>query len=411
MQDYNIFYKYVLMLLLLMVSGMPLYMHGDNVKLGVFIIIGIVFFIKNISFYFINRSFINGSNLLVLVSFSFVIFVIQFFKFNFFPLETILGFYIYVLTAYMVVTLLGNSFIAIYIRAMYYIAILSLIFYFALNLNILNYGILDSFSLKINSARDVFSFLGVFTFFLDDIQRNSGIFWEPGAFGGYLIIALMFNFFISTRNKLKYNIVFITAILSTLSSSSYIAAIIFFSIIKILKYKSIALKIISLILMFILGLFVFFNTSILSDKITSQIKIAEIGNAYGDNNNTQRFLNLLRDKEDIEGHVLFGRGLNPETRYLYKKEDQIRTVGLTDFFVRFGIFFYFFIFVTMFMSIRRILLYYHIKRKAYSYLIFSIICILLFSEVYFNYAFFWSFVFFGITYKSKFNFKKNTIIS
>lgn len=53
--------------------------------------------------------------------------------------------------------------------------------------------------------------------------RNSGFVWEPGAFGCFLIIAILFNFF---RNKFKFDkkaIILIIGLITTFSTTDYIA--------------------------------------------------------------------------------------------------------------------------------------------------------------------------------------------
>jgi hypothetical protein len=81
--------------------------------------------------------------------------------------------------------------------------------------------------------------------------RSSSIFWEPGAFAVYLVIAIMFETFVSrSRTYFKKMIVFITCLVITFSTTGYIA-LAFLLIIYITNknnpVKSSSLKIVSVV--------------------------------------------------------------------------------------------------------------------------------------------------------------------
>lgn len=55
------------------------------------------------------------------------------------------------------------------------------------------------------------------------IDRNAGMFWEPGAFAGYINIALFFLLFLSDFEKKKYRFaILVAALLTTFSTTGYI---------------------------------------------------------------------------------------------------------------------------------------------------------------------------------------------
>jgi hypothetical protein len=56
--------------------------------------------------------------------------------------------------------------------------------------------------------------------------RNSGFVWEPGAFGCFLTIALLFQFFINKFTFDKKAYIFIIGIITTLSTTNYLALLI-----------------------------------------------------------------------------------------------------------------------------------------------------------------------------------------
>lgn len=60
---------------------------------------------------------------------------------------------------------------------------------------------------------------------LDGVLRNSSIFREPGVYGIYLIICLLYHFFVASSLNLKRIIVFFIALLTTFSTTAFFALI------------------------------------------------------------------------------------------------------------------------------------------------------------------------------------------
>ena len=106
--------------------------------------------------------------------------------------------------------------------------------------------------------------------------RNSGFVWEPGAFGCFLVIALLFhfmnNYFVIDRNA----IILIIATITTISTTAYLAL----AVLMVLYYRFNDGKISwKMILLSVFGLVLFFNLPFLGDKITNiyeeDVKILE----------------------------------------------------------------------------------------------------------------------------------------
>ena len=107
------------------------------------------------------------------------------------------------------------------------------------------------------------------------LLRNQGIFWEPGAYQTFLNFALIFVLFIDVENIQRKTLILTCAILTTLSTTGYLVALLIFMayIIDLLlskkeannrKYKYLLLAIISLII----GVVIFIN---LPDKARYQL--------------------------------------------------------------------------------------------------------------------------------------------
>jgi len=379
--------NYFIVFLLLATSGMPVFSHSISYAF-LFVFLFVIFIVKRNTF---DTSFI------ILISILIFLFIGQTIVFNFLPLITVIGFFSRVFIAYFVVKILKKDFINTYsnvmcITAIYSLAIHILINIFPFSIDLLksnftisvsNYGYLDMLS-KYH--------LGFYTLIPTDILRNSGPFWEPGAFGGYLVIAFIFNIFLKKDNKY-----ILIAIISTFSSTAYIALLSTIYFYYFFKLKSIYMRTFYLILIITFSLIAFSSIDMLGSKISDQLEIASQYNGYGTNNNTQRFINILRDIQDFNGHELIGRGVNPFTRYSFNPEEQIRTVGLTDIIVKFGLPFFILMMFYIYKSFLKLSTFY--ETDTYFFIgTFISVLILLASEPYFNYPMFWVLLFISFPY-------------
>ncbi len=117
---------------------------------------------------------------------------------------------------------------------------------------------------------------------------------------------------------------------------------------------------------------------------------------------SQRFINILKDWNDFQGHEIIGRGPNSQTRYSsLNKEHEIRTVGSTDMIVRYGLPFFLFMLYLVYTSVDRYTKYIANNNLVQSIGIVVVILILLMSEVYFLYPLFWILILLQYLYTSK----------
>lgn len=181
----------------------------------------------------------------------------------------------------------------------------------------------------------------------EERHRNSGMFWEPGAFSGYIILALLLVI-VSTRDPLreKWKLgVLLLALLTTQSTTGYLALILIAGLLiaRILKGKyRLALLFffpaLGLILVAV-GYALFMETSFMWDKLVWQVDEA-VRQRQGSEIN--RFGNLLYDLQFIEARPLFGWSFFPGTRMELDPfvMDLIagQGNGLSGFAVRMGLF-------------------------------------------------------------------------
>lgn len=388
-----------LVFILVAASGMPSFASSYKYLYIALLLSSAFIFIK-------RKKKLDKLFVIFILFFSFIL-VAQIYIFSLFPLVTILGLYVRILIAYLIIKIVGVNFVKIYIKLLFYIVIISLLFYVSTNLSItITSFLIENFSIS-EIAYNLGSYyrhniMGIYILTPEQLWKNSGPFWESGAFAGYTLLAYVLNHFYI--NNKKVGLVLLIGVLTSGSTSGIIGLIIFGFIIFVSNRKNFITKIIATIVASVFALYSYINIEFMGSKIEHQLTQASmVENAYTDSNNTQRFLNILRDTRDFEGHEIFGRGANPETRYSFKIENQIRTVGLTDILVKFGFPFFLFMMYFLYKSIGEFLKSKNQHKIHYKNGIFITILVLLMSELYFNYPLFWSLLFIQFAYKSKNN--------
>ena len=112
------------------------------------------------------------------------------------------AFFLRLLSGYFFISIIKDQFFNNYIKVVYYLALLSLIFqcmvfFFQPFLNIF-YFIYENIVLKISlielaSRPNIIIYTFNSGWLNDDIFRNAGFAWEPGAFGLFCCLAMFFN--------------------------------------------------------------------------------------------------------------------------------------------------------------------------------------------------------------------------
>ncbi|MEZ8186032.1 hypothetical protein ACED29_09430 [Shewanella sp. 5S214] len=105
------------------------------------------------------------------------------------------------------------------LNIIFVLAIVSLVLYFSVNLMGVSVP-----SLKIINSNDVvYHYSGVYSYFDGFMQfRNNSIFWEPGIYASFLIIALYMELFFYNNERKTRIFIFVTALITTLSSAGII---------------------------------------------------------------------------------------------------------------------------------------------------------------------------------------------
>lgn len=386
--------NYLLLIFFVATSGVPNF-KSSSLYIPLFIFLLITFIKRSKKF---DRQFNTLILTLLLIS------IFQFLNFDHFSFANLLGVFLPIFNAYLILKILSISFTYYYVKVMKIIAVISLLFYLPSIVFPVTIDVLNSFSeiLKFIDFSD--SSIDTKTIIIFNIRkisefRNPGPFWEPGLYCGYLILAFIFNTYNESINKKSTNLIFIIAILTTLSTTGYIA---FFTFLFFYYYNTIKnglLKFTGILFLILLAYYSFVNFDFLGKKIQNQLEeVNRTTDVNRGNKDTQRFLNILRDIQDFKNHELFGRGSLPINRYSYDPENQIRTVGLTDILVRNGIVFFVILFLMIFSSLQSFTIYYNSVGNIHALGIFITVIISLFSQIYFQYQLYWILPFLSMVY-------------
>jgi len=296
-----------------------------------------------------------SSDFVLIASIFAIILLVQCIEFAFYPFVTLAGFFIRLFIGYAFMRLVDDFPLA-FVRAMLIIAIASLIFHIPF---LLFSSLGFSLETTINQAAELLGTAGnrlriplfLHTFVMDYFPpRNAGMFWEPGAFAGYLILSLAFLALIKNEiaknDYKKYFIIFSTALLTTLSTAGYIV----FPFVMLLHYKWGAVSMRKSIergllacfvvvpLIMLVSMYSYNKFEFLWEKVEIQFRTVE----YRDYNwHRTRFGSLVFDLEYIKQRPLFGWGLHENTRLAlhpeFAENPQGMGNGLSSFTAKFGI--------------------------------------------------------------------------
>ncbi|MBN1126161.1 MAG: hypothetical protein JXA82_14225 [Sedimentisphaerales bacterium] len=280
------------------------------------------------------------------------ILLIQCIGFSFYPFVTMAGFFVRLFIGYALIRLVHNLPLA-FVRAMVGLALLSCAFYIPYLLlsaaGISVEGIISRVAELLGTASITRRPLFLHTFFGDFSPRNFGMFWEPGAFQGYLILALIFLAFIKndmSQKQYVYSLLILcAAVLSTLSTTGYIALI----LIPFLHYdwraqqeKQTVFRIlvgVYLVLPLLIGggFYAYKTLPFLEEKINKQLDVLDRREGSW---HRGRIGSIVFDWEYIQKRPLTGWGLHSNTRYsLHPGMESSEGMGngMSDFTAKFGI--------------------------------------------------------------------------
>ena len=402
--------EYILTYFLIAITGINFFSAGDG-----FMVIGLI-----ASYYFFRK--INGmysAQIINYILFFVVIQILQFAIMGTTEITTPVKIVFRILISYHILYFVGRAFPQYYVNVLFFFSILSFIFYFPSLIFPQFMKFFESVVVPITQPlffREAgFQDIIIYNFGAQQWNRNSGPFWEPGAFVGFLSLAIIFDYLV---NKKLFNIkkvVFYIAIVTTLSTAGYI--VLFFTLLFFFYKKSYKLYPIFLILMlFPLGQYTYYNLDFLSPEINYAYDDAQKFSRYS-STPVNRFTSVILDLNDLKKSPFFGISDNGHVRYGSKYEDKQtvgktwthRNNGISYFLSAFGIVGFLVYFGCMYKSFERISYYFN-ENKSYAVFMMVVVFIVGFSEKYFTRELFFGlsilFVFYGNKKRSPYSVSK-----
>jgi hypothetical protein len=172
-------------------------------------------------------------------------------------------------------------------------------------------------------------------------KRNSGPFWEAGAFGCYLMITLIISYALHGNLMNKKNVIFIIAIITTWSTPSLIALLIFIFMIIVFIDSNISKKMLIIPILIITAFQLYNNASFVKDRVDRSIFFFQERDNV-ENLRRDRMVSAIVDIETFKDYPIFGTGRDSKMRFGTSDISlfEHRNNGLTDFLVKYGFFFF-----------------------------------------------------------------------
>ncbi len=376
--------NYALVYLLIAFSGVPFFYRAHIAMMIVFLAFPATVFI-------LRKRKIDRFFIYYLV-FVLVIQMGQMLKFYELPLKTFLGMHARLLFAYLTIRAVGKKTPIYYINILIFSVVTSLVFYLV-SYNSALERFMESNIAPIfdnpfveDEGYKYWPSIIIYTFNTKGeglvwLKRNSGPFWEPGAFSGFLMVALLFNIIITGKLNNKKNRILMLGVVSTFSTSGLLVLICLI-VFYLLLNRDRGTKYILLPVVVIVGVVGFFSLDFMGNKVISTMN-------YTDQTYNTRFKSGMIDLVDFTHHPFVGMGRSQTTRY----EGQIdartmhRNNGVSNQLVMYGGGAFILYFYLVYLSFYRMCIAYGVNKKM---ALFALITIALigFSQIYFTKVFF-----------------------
>jgi hypothetical protein len=293
--------NYLLCYFLFAFGGVTTFSSNSRFTQIFFILLVILFFFKRKDF---DKEFI------FIIFFVCIILLIQMFLFGEFNLIGGISLFYTFFIPYGIIKIVGPRFTDYYVKITYVFAIISFFFLVPSYISQDFREGVKSFAVWINldsleGVQDNFIIYN-HEYMVDGLIKNPGPFYEAGAFGTFLIIALILNIIKTKKLVEKRNIVFIVTILSTLSTAVYLSLFILLFFYFTQK-RSIWINVILAPLIFLLAFQVFSQVPFLKAKI--QTELENTSRKKGEEEKVGRIQGGISDLKDAMKSPIVGRGL------------------------------------------------------------------------------------------------------
>ena len=308
-------------------------------------------------------------------------------------------------SAIMGMLLLKEKWVDFYIKVLYHIAIISLFFFiiFFIIPSLADFFIKSICPIFNVSARNEHTrFAPNFILYtLKVMSRNSGPFWEPGGYGTFLILGVVFNYIKTRTLTNRIGKIFIISIITTFSTATYLTLFVFIAAINLQKsFKGIMI----LLLMIPLLVVLYTQVDFLSRKIESRLEIASSTSYVQKAPN--RFSSMLYDLQTIKEDPIFGEDKRTAEYNADYNIFKHRNNGISSVAARMGIPFFIFYFLLLYLSIRKLLIFNMFYQKIFINMVFIVVLLDHFAQVLFEKPIFISLLLFSFIYQNNIRYVK-----
>lgn len=386
---------YALLFLLVAESSMPFFFGDFYLYLGA-ILTFLIFILKDLK---VERKLIE-----IFIAFL-ILFLLQVLLLRKFNLSVLLGYYFRLLWAYAAVKIIGPDFTRFYVNIIYFLTIIGFFIYFSTILIPGFYEFIRSLSVRYimplemlegNFRRNIIIYTCEY-WLLDTFPRNAGPFWEPGGYGVFLILALLFNTVNQNKMLSKRNIIFSLAIITTFSMGTYFAYIIYLILTVRIYYK----RFWPLVTIFILVLaaLAYFRFEFLGSKLDSRYEGYEERapdvERYEDlDGGIDRFSGIELDLKEFLSSPIIG------TSKFGEYEFQRATNSVTALLREFGIYGFILIIYLLYKSMKNYVTFYN-RNTFFTLVLLSTYLASSLSQAIFGKSFFMSLLFLHFIYNKK----------
>ena len=281
----------------------------------------------------------------------------------------------------LMISFLGCKFRMAYLRVCTFFCAISLVFW-AIHL-------VHPFTFGIPVERSK-SFVAWSYFVGTDSFRNQGMFWEPGAFQGYIMmVPIVFIDKLKEiwRNERRSCLILIAALATTMSTTGYVVFAFLVGMYLIKGINNVLLKFV-FVMAFVFGsVYAYYSFDFLGEKISSQYENA-VDLDYGDSGVMQgRMSTMFIDAEIIKNHPIIGNSFDNDMKYgVYADIMAFSGNGLTGFMTTLGIPFLLLYLIGLYRS----------RFSASPYFRFvalGAICLVFYGESFYNFIPYWGLLF------------------
>lgn len=329
---------YLYTFLLTAMSGNPLFSPVDDTAKYIFVVFVLLLAVRHHQFFDLNKGIVYYR----FFAFFAFIFLFQKLVLGFVSVPSVIAFLARITLGYIIIRYVGHNFKYAFFQIIFAVSLVSLFGYAwnALGMDIPAVYVMErTAEWSDNSARNIILFNQH-----SEGQRNSGMFWEPGAFACYICLAFLF-YLGNIRTLIKFHkwkvLIILAALITTYSTTGYIVLFLLGIATIYLEYKrKYGPFVLPILLTFgLLAYGIYENTDFLKEKMNQQATAAsqrDKGEFAPD-----RMSALLFDLHYIGKHPFIGNGFHVSTRFAdhpaLQKEVLGHGNGFSDFLASMGV--------------------------------------------------------------------------